>query len=80
MKVSKYIGVSCFIFLKNQTPLHLTKNIEIAEILIQSGADVNSRDIIVSMCYVVSKETIILNSCKFNLRHSNYKSRKYAYN
>lgn len=79
MKLSKYIGVSCFIFLKNQTPLHLTKNIQIAEILIQSGADVNSRDIVVSMCYVVSNdwsinETIILNSCKF------YKRRKYAYN
>lgn len=44
----------CYILLQNQTPLHLVKNDEIADILILNGANVNSRDINVSMYDVVS--------------------------
>lgn len=40
---------ACYIFQKNETPLHWSINIEVAEILIQHGADVYSRDNNVSM-------------------------------
>ncbi|CAG2250608.1 unnamed protein product [Mytilus edulis] len=56
VEVEKYLArgtsVNCKPYSNNQTPLHVTKDIEVALILIQNGADVNSRDSNVSMCYV----------------------------
>lgn len=53
---SKSSGYSVVTQLQNQSPLHTVRNKDIAEILVQNGADVNSRDINVSMYGVVRND------------------------
>lgn len=42
---------------QNKTPLHVAKNKQVAEILILNGADVNSRDMNVSMFNIGDKQS-----------------------